>query len=339
MKFKYEITSLRRQLFTISTIVIIVLADIFIPLQSYSQINLIPNYSFEDTVVCPTNVSGQYGEQIYSLTNWFPAADSPDYFNSCASNQASNPLSGLGYQIPRSGDGYIGFYTILEFILSQNVREIIGIQLNQNLIVGTKYYFKAYISAAYGGIQNIRYFSNNIGIRFSCDYFEAQQNPLVPNNNPSGNYDSILTDTTNWVPFQFSFVADSAYMYLYIGNFYDNLNTDTILPFGFSSGQGAYYFMDDLCLSTDSNFCETILSSHENKDVPFVIYPNPSTSHLFIKNVRQQQFFIYDLMGRLILSHKIINEDSSIDISNLPIGNYFIRTENYKFKSIVFQKL
>ncbi|MBK9318696.1 MAG: hypothetical protein IPM91_07625 [Bacteroidetes bacterium] len=184
-----------------------------------AQINLIPNPYFEDTINCPVNLSGMYGDQIYALDNWFPAANSPDYFNSCASNQASNPLNGFGFQVPQSGNGYIGFYTILQSPINQNVREIVGVQLLQNLIVGTKYYFKAYISAGYGGLQGARYFSNNIGIHFSNSFYEAQQNPFTINNNPKGNFDSILIDTTNWVPFQFSFVADSSYMYLYIGNF------------------------------------------------------------------------------------------------------------------------
>lgn len=324
----------------IAIVVIITIVAIIFPIQSYAQINLIPNSSFEDTVNCPVNLSGMYGEQIYALTDWFPAAESPDYLNSCSNNQANVPSGGFGYQFARSGQAYVGFFTIAQSSSQPNYREYVGVRLNQTLSIGTKYYFQGYIAAAYGGFQNMRYFSNNIGVLLSKEYFEAQQNPLIPNNTSTGNFDSILTDTTIWVPFQFSFIADSAYEYLYLGNFYDNLNTDSILPFGFTSAQGAYYFMDDLCLSIDSNFCETILSINNKQENPFIIYPNPTTSHLFFINVKQSQMlFIYDLIGRHIFSHYLKMEDSILNISNLPAGNYFIKLENPKFKSIIFQKL
>ncbi|MBK9637192.1 MAG: hypothetical protein IPO63_05025 [Bacteroidetes bacterium] len=67
----------------------VILLVLFMPLSVNSQINLIPNNSFEDTVNCRVNLSGMYGEQIYALTDWFPAAESPDYLNSCSNNQAN----------------------------------------------------------------------------------------------------------------------------------------------------------------------------------------------------------------------------------------------------------
>lgn len=324
---------------TLYIIKLTVMLFLVLPYGGISQVNLIPNNSFEDTLGCPFNVSGMYGEQIYFLENWFPAAESPDYLNSCSNSQVNVPNSGFGYQYARSGQAYVGFYTIRQSNFIPNYREYIGVQLNQTLSIGTKYYFRGYIAAAYGGVQNMRYFSNNIGVLLSKNYFESQQNPLIPNNTPTGNFDSILTDTTNWVPFQFSFIADSSYEYLYLGNFYDNINTDSILPYGFTSAQGAYYFMDDLCLSVDSNFCETILSLNNQKEDPFIIYPNPTTTHLFFNNVKQSQMlFIYDLIGRQIFSHYLKKEDSSLEISNLPAGNYYIKMENPKFKSVIFQK-
>ncbi|MBK9638237.1 MAG: hypothetical protein IPO63_10635 [Bacteroidetes bacterium] len=136
----------------------VILLVLFMPLSVNSQINLIPNNSFEDTVNCPVNLSGMYGEQIYALTDWFPAAESPDYLNSCSNNQANVPSGGFGYQNARSGQAYVGFYTIIQNSSLPNYREYVGVQLNQALSVGTKYYFQGYIAATYSGIQNIRYF-------------------------------------------------------------------------------------------------------------------------------------------------------------------------------------
>lgn len=289
-----------------------------------AQVNLVPNPSFEDTVNCPVNISGMFGEQIYALANWFPAASSPDYFNPCATNQASNPLNGFGFQVPQSGDGYIGFYTILQSPINQNVREIVGVQLLQNLIVGTKYYFKANISAGYGGLQVARYFSNNIGVHFSNSFFEAQQNPFTINNNPIGNYDSILMDTTNWVPFQFSFIADSSYMYLYVGNFYNDINTDSILPYGFTGATGAYYYMDNLCLSTDSNFCETLTGFQSIDYNEIHIWPNPIQNYFqFSAKESIDVVTIYDSRGKLILSENVNALEGRIDFDVLSEGIYF----------------
>ena len=306
-----------------------------------AQINLIPNHSFEDTIGCPINLSGQYGEQIYNLQYWFPAANSPDYFNSCSNSQVSTPLTGLGFQYPRSGEGYIGFLTILSnSIFFPNYHEFIGIELNQSLIVGTKYYFKSYISPGYGGIQLMHYFSNNIGVKLSTVYYEAQQNMLFPDNNPTGNLDTIITDTTNWTSFQFSFVADSSYQYLYIGNFFDDANTDTILAFGNTSGQGAYYFMDDVCLSSDSNYCDLILKTVNFEREQQVVFPNPTFGHLHFKNIlKKTTVKIFDMIGVEVREFELNPKNEEIDIAQLPSGIYLIRTDNLLVKPIIVQKL
>ncbi|MBK7681750.1 MAG: T9SS type A sorting domain-containing protein [Bacteroidetes bacterium] len=192
----------------------------------------------------------------------------------------------------------------------------------------------------HSAVCNLFIFSDKVGVKLSNTFYESQINPLVPDNNANGYIDTIISDTTNWLPFQFSFIADSTYQYLYLGNFFDGANTDSIQAFNTVNGQGAYYFIDALCLSTDSNYCETILSSIESKSEPFIIYPNPTSQFLFIKNLKYSMLIhIYDLIGREVFSIQLNKEDSSLDISSLPAGNYFIVADNPKFKSIIFQKI
>jgi len=307
---------------------------------SFSQINLIRNASFEDTLGCPFNVSGQYGEQIYFLEHWFPAAESPDYFNVCSNSQVSIPQSGFGFQYPNSGSAYIGLFTSLNSNSFPNYKEYLGIALSQNLTVGVKYYFKMHISAAFGGVQGLHTFSNNLGIKLSSIYYESQQNPLYSDNQPTAYVDSIISDTTNWVPLYFSFVADSAYQYLYLGNFFDPQSTDTIIPFGFTGSQGAYYFIDDLCLSTDSNYCDLILSSNNNKDdLLLSVYPNPTQDILFFQGLKQDvEIEIFDVLGRDFGIKNIKLNDPVLDISSFPQGSYLIRSVNSVHKSIIFIK-
>ncbi len=56
-----------------------ILFFLLLPLSSFSQ-NLVPNPSFEDTVMCPSG-SGL----VEYCANWKIFRDSPDYFQECAS--------------------------------------------------------------------------------------------------------------------------------------------------------------------------------------------------------------------------------------------------------------
>ncbi|MBK9318695.1 MAG: T9SS type A sorting domain-containing protein [Bacteroidetes bacterium] len=98
--------------------------------------------------------------------------------------------------------------------------------------------------------------------------------------------------------------------------------------------------MDNICLSTDSNFCETISSIETIRFQPFSIFPNPSSNILFFKNVvKSEMISIHNLTGQELFSYYLRKEDSSLNISNLPAGNYLIKIHNPNYKSIIFQKL
>jgi hypothetical protein len=304
--------------------------------------NLVPNPSFEDTIACPTNLAGQYGDQIYNLTNWFPAGNSPDYFNICSNINVSIPFNYFGYQFPLSGNGYVGLYTLGNFPTIPNYREYVGVELKQSMVVGTKYYLKMAVCAAYSAYNFINSISNNMGIKLSSLHYESLNNPLIPDNLPTLNYNTIISDSINWKTINFSYVADSSYEYMYLGNFYDDSNTDTLICPGETFSYGAYYYIDNICISTDSSFCETILSTKENNEIEFSISPNPSNNIIQIISLTEiQELRIFNLMGSLI---KKIKGDSNVIIlnnSDLSSGNYLIQifTKNQQFNSKIIQKL
>lgn len=308
-----------------------------------AQINLVPNPSFEDTIACPTNLAGQYGDQIYNLTNWFPAGNSPDYFNICSNLNVSIPFNYCGYQFPLSGNGYVGLYTIGNFPTIPNYREYVGVELNQSMVVGTKYYFKMAVCASHSGAYTfINSISNNMGIKLSSSHYESLNNPLIPDNLPTLNYDTIISDSINWKIINFSYVADSSYGYMYLGNFYDDTNTDTLISPGETFSYGAYYYIDNICISTDSSFCETILNIKENNEIEFSISPNPSNNLIQITALTEiQELKIFNLMGSLIKKIKVDSNDVILNNSDLTSGNYFIQifTKNQQFNSKIFQKL
>ena len=96
--------------------------------------------------------------------------------------------------------------------------------------------------------------------------------------------DSIVTDTINWTTISGSFISDSAYQYILIGNFFDTANTN------FSCTNGlTYYLVDDICVSDSANTCGSTIGIKEfiNSEI-FKIYPNPSNDKVFIETSERE---------------------------------------------------
>ena len=114
-------------------------------------------------------------------------------------------------------------------------REYIGVKLLTPLVIGVKYYvsFKACLSDN----PSIVYASNKLGALFSTISYSVDSFCLPPCNStllPPKNFaqvysDSIITDTANWTTISGSFIADSVYQYVIIGNHFDNTHTSVIL--------------------------------------------------------------------------------------------------------------
>lgn len=65
----------------------------------------------------------------------------------------------------------------------------------------------------------------------------------------------------------------------------------------------------------------------------FVIYPNPSTDFIYIKNLSKNQLIeIYDLSGRLLISQ--IYKNDLLDISNLEVGMYMLKLDEKIYQII-----
>jgi len=75
-----------------------------------AQVNLIPNPGFENYDQCPTGVATMPYNAIVTVQDWFsPTLASPDYFNSCnTNNTAGVPVNTYSYQPARNGNGYAG---------------------------------------------------------------------------------------------------------------------------------------------------------------------------------------------------------------------------------------
>nr|MBA3986724.1 hypothetical protein [Flavobacteriales bacterium] len=254
--------------------------------------NLVPNFSFEEYNACPTTE-----DQVHFSDGWSKysaSSTTPDYYNACVpSNGFGVPQSFYSYQhAHRNCNAYMGL--IIWSASIPNFREQIGIQLSQPLAIGQKYYFSFYTVMAGQSDGNDYYDnpSNNIGMRLSTLPYSSS-NPAPIDNFAHLRSVSIISDTVNWLRISGSIVADSAYNYLMLGNFYDDANTDTtMLNCGTCYNYYSYYLVDDVCVSTDSLLCNggidvipcTVSIEENSFENQINIYPNPAKNFINIAN-------------------------------------------------------
>lgn len=293
--------------------------------------NLVPNPSFEEYDTCPDNM-----EQIYYVLNWSSYRGTAEYYNSCSSGM-SVPQNPYGFQYASDSNckGYCGIYTYNPWSL--NDREFIGAQLITPLIIGQKYFLNMKVNLCNWS----KCAANKIGFSFSTIQYNFD-NP-APVINFSYCYSiNIISDTANWATITGNFIADSSYKYLLIGNFFDDNQTDTL---GINGGNCLsyfpYYYIDDICVSTDSLFCKnytyacsTNISEYFNQN-KLIIFPNPSNDKVFIKlppNIDKADIYILNILGCIEIRKIITKEDNEISLKNVPKGSYIISISNSKFK-------
>lgn len=289
---------------------------------SHAQ-NLVPNPSFEDTVMCP-----DAGAQVTRAKYWNIVEETPDYFHECCVySQFSVPQNSWSYQWAATGQAYMGLYN---YTTIDGYREAIGAYLTAPLMVGQKYFVSFKACLAFNPAQGSNIATNKLGVLFSINDFLLTP---PPRNNYCQVYSQeIISDSTNWTSVKGSFVADSAYQFISITNFFSSTNTDT-LRFYNNNWYQSYYYIDDVCVSTDSVYCEqwTNISEAALSGNNIAIYPNPVWDVINIDNVPYgcNAIEIYNTDGKLVqIIESISKFKTSVDVSSLSQGIY----------SIVFKK-
>lgn len=298
---------------------------------SIGQTNLVPNPSFENIVQCPFS----FGLEAYT-SDWKSARASPDYFNSCATTWiAGVPSNDLGYQQANSGNAYIGLLTYRSD--TSIYTEAASVQLLAPLIIGQTYYVSFKLSLALEYTTGSMAATNKIGVQFSKTSYSSSS-PMPVNNYAHVWTDSIISDSLNWKTIQGAFVADSNYTHLSLGNFFDKQYVDSII---YGPTFGAYYYFDDICVSSNPNYCYTLTKINEyNINKALLIYPNPTSTNLHIEFLDQSKItkvILSNQFGNAIIQNS--NFGGALDLKDLPNGLYFIEIisdgKNYYDKIVV----
>jgi gliding motility-associated-like protein len=256
--------------------------------------NLVPNPSFEDTLLNPI----WNGILNNECANWYgPLPGSTDH------NDDRNPFCpgcASSVHLPRTGFAYAGIFTY-DMRVAQE-REALSIQLLDTLKAGQKYCVEFYVSRGYFNNYNC----NNIGAYFS--------NQPIPNSNVVTTYipqvqnpiNNQLFDKVNWILVSGSFIAQGNETFLTIANFTPDSQCDiSYVGDGFQGDSTAYYFIEDVSVYA----CEDSASL----SIPNVFTPNGDgindefhVQGVALKNYRCE---IFDRWGALIFSSTDINRN------------------------------
>ncbi|MEZ4808568.1 MAG: hypothetical protein R2815_13985 [Flavobacteriales bacterium] len=295
--------------------------------------NLIYNPSFEEIDSCPQLPILGFGPGERP-NGWFTVNSSPDYFNRCQSygNYGGVPLNIGGWQEPFDGDAYSGMWTY--FQNSSLYHEIIGTELLEPLTEGMTYYLSFYINAAAGGSEWPMLASSHYGALFAMDAVEWENwMPSLPLRNYAQVYSpTVMSDTTSWLLVSGSFVADSAYRYMLLGNHFDNQHAeaDTIITRDSTAYlYRAYTYVDQVCLSVDPSGCPMAQNVLDQEADGALVFPNPATDELSITGLGWGTVVtIWDAVRSMQWIERATGERLQLNVSGWSRGCYVAVIEN-----------
>ena len=294
--------------------------------------NLVPNPSFEVTDTCPNTCCFNVGDRPLFWNRW---DQSPEYFNACAGDLGGIdslvdvPWNGWTWQYAHDGQGYVGMATFEP----NDFREHVGAPLLEPLVVGQTYNVSFWVNlATEGNYWEARWASNNQGVLFTMEEHIWSGNTgsgpeFIPRNYAQVNNPTIITDTANWTLVSGSFVADSAYRYIVLGNFFDDAHTDTIRFTPGLPSLAAYYLYDAICVSPTPGECPTAMAIAEQGQGGLVVYVAGAGEWLHVDGAEvDSKAWVFDAWGRLVAQFAI-HEPTVQDIRDWPAGLYVTRIQ------------
>ncbi|HMN05259.1 MAG TPA: T9SS type A sorting domain-containing protein [Flavobacteriales bacterium] len=238
------------------------------------------------------------------------------------------------YQEPFEGASCAGIYTYWQNGQAE-YREWMQAPLLEPLVVGQTYWCSFRANAAFGGnhVYPQHWLANDkVGMRFTTTAMPSwnvgDPHP-VPPNHAHILYPQILSDTVDWTLVSGSFVADSAYQYVMIGQFFSNALTDTL----HFSPEGvpwywlprAYTLVDAVCVSPDPDGCERSQGVAELGEAAPLVYPNPASDVLWIGNANGRDAVVLDLLGKRVWSSRVSTDRFAVHVGSWARGAYVLQ--------------
>lgn len=279
----------------------------------YPNENLVLNPSFEKYNTCPVNYSyndffgaAPYGIVYSPYFNLFPvlqdwvspsSVGTPDYFNVCAPFSVSNSNGGfnlgvqvphnyVGYEYPRTGNAYAGFFAanvmtiggantyIMEdtglgrglVIANSNMLESENLETKLSMPMKANHHYKVHFYVNLASYEAYDSLSNTIAIdqlgayfsKTQVNDFSAEYLTDTPQIKSTPGY--FISDTFNWVRIEGIYTATGNEQWLTLGRFYDSTSfnvehlniLDTVYnpanPSAYLNENLSYYYVDDVCV-------------------------------------------------------------------------------------------
>lgn len=293
--------------------------------------NLVPNPSFEFYSTCPDDQA-----QVDRAAPWFiPTGGTSDYYNACSSvsyvNVPGPTQIGFSSCYAHSGNGMTGAHHSVNVKHDNNFgtyREYIGVRLTNTLSLNTTYYVSFYVKLADSCV-----YAGNMGMYISKDsIFKSSYDTISVTPQISSAQGSFIKSKSQWTKVSGSFVSNGTEKYAYIGNFKGSIASDTFFvgpgtrnPIG-NRVNNAYYFIDDVCISTVQNYCNlwTGIDVTSLNKMNY-LYPNPFKNELTVEVEEACDLILIDITGRTVLSIKGQHGLNTINTSDLNAGVYIIQ--------------
>ena len=304
--------------------------------------NLVPNPGFEEADTCSVMDFGMQGP-----IDWHSANGTPDYLQSCLPSGAFSglPVNFHTFQMPYEGFSCAGLYTYYQNGPTE-YREWIIAPLLEPLMVGETYYCSFRANAGFAGnaeYPQIWLANDKVGMLFTMQnrMWEVGDTYPVPLNEAHILYPQILSDTVGWTLVSGSFVADSAYQYVLIGQFFANALTDT-LHFAdpnsvFPWYPRGYTLVDAVCVSPNPDGCDLGQGVGEVASQAAVLFPNPVRDKVVVTGRPEAEVQVLDAVGCLIWKERIAGDRMVLEVGAWARGAYVLRmvhqgkVESFKF--------
>lgn len=296
-------------------------------LPSAQSQNLVPNPGFEETDSCT------FGLGLGELRNWQSAFGTPDHLQNCQPYGTANglPMNMFTYQQPYEGNSCAGTFTY-DGSSGNAWREWLIVPLVDSLVLGQTYYCSFQANAAFGGngLNPANWLaSDHLGMLFTTRHRHWEWGDPYPAalNHAHILHPQIVNDTIGWTLVSGSFVADSVYTYLMIGNFFSNALTDTLhyttgVP---EWGLYSYTLVDGVCVSPNPDGCNLNNGVEQIGVVTPFVYPNPATNGLVICDAAGSDGVVLDMLGNLIWSGRIWHNRFALDVGSWARGEYLLK--------------